>query len=321
MGAGASFWCGYPLGDVLVKQIISDMNDKVYIPVPKKHYQRPEAHKNDDMLDWIHNNESFRNEAELFLKQSYLYQNEGINHNNNYVREVQILDMPQFQSLEKALKERPSISIDAFLRDNPSFQKAVKTMIVYSLLKKENKKVFECQYAKEDVPRDNWYVYLVNHLTTECSRPENILENRLKIITLNYDVSLDSYLINSLLKKEKFSAIAKDFLEKTLEIVHVYGNVSQDAGGIGYGNFYEAEGSSSGPWFMSLDNKRLNEKNVRSTVRFLKSLDLYGNIKTMYEERNGETREEQIEDNRKILREAKILLSLGLVLMMTIWFS
>lgn len=55
----------------------------------------------------------------------------------------------------KALVDFDPVSIDAFLRDHPAYSKAGKIMIVYSLLKHENKSAFTFNHEE----KDNWYSF------------------------------------------------------------------------------------------------------------------------------------------------------------------
>jgi Fic family protein len=128
------------------------------------------------------------------------------NQNNLSFTKIRIGQIKEFAGLKKSLNEFNPISIDTFLCHNKSHQEAGQTMIIYSLLKCENEKVFSYwwQTEREDrsgnkIESDNWYCNLINDLLLDCSdKPEKLLDNKLHIVTFNYDMSIDYYLYDQL---------------------------------------------------------------------------------------------------------------------------
>lgn len=104
-------------------------------------------------------------------------------------------------------------SIDAFLTCRPEFSQLGKDYISEILL----------QYEAARTPSGNWYQYLWNHYRTPTL--DELDFSSLKIVTFNYDRSLEYFLLNAILntygKGEKVS------IERlmTLEVVHVYGSL------------------------------------------------------------------------------------------------
>lgn len=185
-------------------------------------------------------------------------------------RKVKINQIKEFNEFRNALEVNAPISIDAFLRDHPSYADAGKIMIIYSLLKKEETEAFSTfQISKI---KDNWYSLLLNDLLSGCKCPEDIFKNEVDFITFNYDLSLDYCLSKKISNVEFFqkSAIGSDYAAHILEkrIHHVYGQIYETSKLDEYGVF-----NSSGT---------LIENNIK---RFIKACQSRSLIKTMGEER------------------------------------
>lgn len=115
------------------------------------------------------------------------------------------------------------VSIDAFLRDNNSLEKAGKIMIIYSLLKKEDRSFFGMREKS-----DNWYSLLFNDILSGCVKPDDISKNKLNIITFNYDLSLECALHQKIKNTEflKENDVCNNYItELESKIKHVYGGL------------------------------------------------------------------------------------------------
>jgi hypothetical protein len=131
------------------------------------------------------------------------------------------------------------INIDKFLKDldgenNKNIVDYGKKAIARVLLQSENKDVFSYAYDREPVP-ENWYRFLYNALTSGCAQdPSLILKNKLKIVTFNYDVSLEYYLRKTLPNASFFTKgginyganFVNDLIENNL--IHVYGGLHEN---------------------------------------------------------------------------------------------
>jgi hypothetical protein len=106
-------------------------------------------------------------------------------------------------------------SVDEFLEHRPEFIPVGKVAIAEALIKFENPdNLF--------VPRQTWYQHLFKHTN---SRFEEFGNNALRIITFNYDRSLEEYLYQALLNKYgKTEAETASALRK-IPIVHVHGSL------------------------------------------------------------------------------------------------
>lgn len=313
LGAGASVPYGFPLGKALISDIITDMDDVIYIP-RYKHNERcafvdiPEQKSITYSVDKIINdckalyvgvekiNEQ-KLQISIEIPGCYDYTHRGSQPAKCFrLFPVQIKQLDKFMELRNALINFDPVSIDAFIRDNPSHAMSGKTMIYYSLLKRENKSKHELLMHKknnketksstnisnEDVcPQDNWLIHLLNDLTVGCSdNPESLNGNNVKFITFNYENSLEYFLYSRLYNIETFrdddggASIVDKFFEKT-DVHHVYGSLrvpQKDLIGE-YGNYFTISGLSG------LESK------CSDTRRFIFSINEFTNIKTMFDER------------------------------------
>jgi hypothetical protein len=127
----------------------------------------------------------------------------------------------QFFEFREAFLRSP-LSIDAFLQRRREFLEVGKLAIAYCLI------LFETEanlYRRDrDLRGGNWYKYLAGKLDSAF---EEFGDNKLSIITFNYDRSLEYYLLNSLIhshgkkRDECVNALA------TIPIVHVYGQLGE----------------------------------------------------------------------------------------------
>ena len=127
----------------------------------------------------------------------------------------------QFFEFREAFLRSP-LSIDAFLQRRQEFLEIGKLAIAYCLIPFEDEANL---YRRDrDLRRGNWYDYLAGKLDSPF---EEFGDNKLSIITFNYDRSLEYYLLNSLIhshgkkRDECANALAQ------IPIVHVYGQLGE----------------------------------------------------------------------------------------------
>ena len=209
LGAGASVPYGYPLGWELVEKIIVNMGDEILLPSTSTGRQDAtgcflfETYKSYfEKVATSFPSGPFYNRWKIPANTRLdCYGWGGVTPSSgNYYTQKKIEDFSEFRKFKEALQTFDSISIDTFLRDNPSHALAGKIMIVYSLLKSEDQKKFEIAQNKEErKEQDNWYRHLLNDMSS-CSadEPKFLLQNKVSFITFNYDLSLDFYLYDKL---------------------------------------------------------------------------------------------------------------------------
>ncbi len=342
LGAGASVPYGYPNGKELIQNIIDDMDDEIFIP--KYLSEKPPPYwneydiKNNIFYDFNKCVDVLKKVAPYSddVEQPYLSQRSGDGtlkivfnhaHNKDHFTETffraKIKQIDIFNSLKNTLRIFDPISIDAFLRDNPSYAKAGKIMILYSLLKREDPNKFTINQCT-----DNWYPLLLNDLVSECADdPEKLSRNKIRFITFNYDVSLDFYLRSRIRQIEIFlkqhgnpSSPAESFLS-TLEIKHVYGQLYTSVNYDAYGRYMEDSSEKKQLANINVDwGGRSSYSNppvlplslIKNFKRFVYGFDQFDNIKTIYDERNSPIeKEKMISANSKAIRWAKESIFIG----------
>ena len=107
-------------------------------------------------------------------------------------------------------------SIDAFLSCHENLVSVGKFLIAHELCNKESAK-----NLRSPTIDDHWYEYLWNRLVEAVVQPNDLPLNYLKIITFNYDRSLEEYLFRAI-----SNSFNQDYVYDTmrrLDITHVYG--------------------------------------------------------------------------------------------------
>jgi hypothetical protein len=122
----------------------------------------------------------------------------------------------QFFQFKEAFLRSGQPSVDAFLERRPEFLDVGKLAIAFCLMP------FEIEEKLYHPDGKDWYEYLSVKLNSSF---EEFGENKLSIITFNYDRSLEHYLLNSLMNLHgKTRDECASALEK-IPIVHVYGQL------------------------------------------------------------------------------------------------
>lgn len=226
LGAGASCHYGFPTGEALIKQVCTEANrfDAII--------------KEDERDRGVYRIDSQRM---TFQDVSNLYHGTQLlpvpGHHENENRKKEAKDLKQrIENIFHKIKSLDPLNIDTFLRDNPSLQDVGTFLIALVLLRCEVvcKATPENDYNKDKKQEpNNWYRFLI-HVLAVCENSEELKkvflnEQKLSIITFNYDVSLEYHLYNSLKKIEKFQHDARDFMKEFSEkcIFHVYGALHQ----------------------------------------------------------------------------------------------
>lgn len=186
LGAGASVAYGYPTGAGLIRQIVQLLEWNVYV---SPSHSLPLG----------------------FTKLSSHEREFGDFHRN----------IAEFCF---AVRRSNPTNIDSFLRDNPSLEKLGRTIIAYII------RISEYNDYGHIVPPQNsfnpWYHVLFDNMVSRAD-PKDIASNqKLKIVTFNYDVSLEYFLASSLINNERTAPFAKQIFD-SIPIVHMFGSVGK----------------------------------------------------------------------------------------------
>jgi len=130
-----------------------------------------------------------------------------------------------------ALRDAESESIDVFLGNNPEFEKVGKAAIAATLLPLEHEGELKSKWRSIRLGKNisglggHWYKYLSNLLQANTSF-EEFDQNKLSIITFNYDRSLEHYLFTTLqasFRKKRPEECAEKL--NAIKIIHMYGQL------------------------------------------------------------------------------------------------
>jgi hypothetical protein len=114
------------------------------------------------------------------------------------------------------------LSIDAFLSKQPAELLDVGKAIIAACLIPTEKLDLIQGYT----PKPNWYHYLLHRLTDQVSKSQ-FEQNRLAIITLNYDRSLEYFLYQTLQATYAVTAEEASDMVRSIPIVHVHGQLGR----------------------------------------------------------------------------------------------
>lgn len=117
-------------------------------------------------------------------------------------------------------------SVDRFLQYRPEFAEIGKHAIAIAILRFEHESIAG-GFAADEMPKiyrssESWYSYLLDRIVEE---PDALRRINLKIVTFNYDRSLEFSLITGLMSRLKLSELQALERIKPLGITHVYGSV------------------------------------------------------------------------------------------------
>ncbi|MDR3593828.1 hypothetical protein [Clostridium sp.] len=138
----------------------------------------------------------------------------------------------------ESFKKSSTSSIDLFLSRNKSFYVNGKEIITFLLANYEIESKF-----REDLKdrKYDWYFYLYNILTKDITTPDNIskfIENKISIITFNYDRSFEHFIYESLYNSFISKRDEINNIMNNLKIIHVYGKLAplpwENGGGLDY---------------------------------------------------------------------------------------
>ncbi len=225
LGAGASYDFGFPLGERLCEDIYNFV------------LKQSNGFSNDThSISKVYNSKLLARLLELAVGLGLA--NEQDETNESFVKKF----------AENLFEAQPK-SIDEFLKDRPEFSLIGRICIVFCISKYEDKRSKNFSPIKDGgtytFPNFGWYKYLWDKMTENInSIKEFKKENKITVITFNYDRSLEFYLFRAL--KSKFNKqddeTAKIF--NYIKIKHVYGRLGSFYWGLNNSNRHSALGEN-----------------------------------------------------------------------------
>ncbi len=213
LGAGASCHLGFPLGQELIEDIYRFVYGKSR-GIRKKMEVGYETlvdceFKNSDLL-------------ERFLDLSEFKKDSGQKYSSKDIEEF----------ADRLFRADPP-SIDFFLEVNPQYSFLGKMCIIFCLSRYEDKDSWLYSPSKfpeklrDDFPRFGWYRVLWHQLLKDCASIKDLKENKITILTFNYDRSLEYYLIRAI---QSFFNVNDNLAAEvfdSVKIKHSYGKLGK----------------------------------------------------------------------------------------------
>lgn len=208
LGAGASWHYGYPTGERLVLDVLA--NARRY-------------------LSYCEN----RIDGGLNIGDMPHFMFEGLNNPSSDV----VIDRWRTQvglarELISTLEDIEPLVIDYFLGWNSRLHDIGRLMIAAALLEREtgerglNYNRTHAYGAPLQSGKDNWLRFIVHQLLIGCKSSDELLNNRVKFITFNYDRSLERTLQQSLAAVGMLNGIHIDAFLRNDRIIHLYGELA-----------------------------------------------------------------------------------------------
>jgi len=218
LGAGASADFGFPLGKELRDQIISGIGDlKIALERSDSPGLSPTSAHN---VEFFSKNR-FRALASYIgspLARSYLTEN--LKHENI---------IPKLFEFHDDIKSQTHDTVDQFIWANPKHEYIGKVLISQQIMlgmyeRKEQQLCLRSFSDREYNRRRNWYQQLINLIRDGAQDSQSLENNKLHVVTFNYDHSLEQALETSLAKTEIHQGA--DYT-KVVSIFHVNGTPSK----------------------------------------------------------------------------------------------
>lgn len=185
-----------------------------------------------------------------------------------------------FSDFRTQLTQSGQLSVDAFLETQPGLIDIGKRAIACGLIPFEREDALFASSPKSGIgPR--WYQLLLAELGTNI---DTFADNRLSILTFNYDRSLEHFLVVALSRKYNLPRSRTWEYVRSIPIHHLYGSLGE----------YAPNGGSGRPY----DN-RLTFDRVQACVESIRIL------------REGTTNDEVFASAHEILRQAEVVVILG----------
>ena len=125
----------------------------------------------------------------------------------------------------KSFRDSHINSIDAFLSRRPEFVEIGKLAIARIICKAENPYIFQTPID------DDWYSLLWNKIVSDIHSIEDLNKNVIKVVTFNYDRSLEYFLHTSIMNTFNVAYVTAFDALKHIPIVHFYGQLGELSSG------------------------------------------------------------------------------------------
>lgn len=121
-------------------------------------------------------------------------------------------------------------SVDAFIEKRSQFADCGKVVMAWELCRCENPKAILHQDLGDD-----WYRHLWDNMHTGAASADDVARNKLRVITFNYDRSLEYFLLTAIKGTYGLNDDAALAIVRRIPILHLYGQLGELAVGMGAG--------------------------------------------------------------------------------------
>lgn len=144
----------------------------------------------------------------------------GIKGETMSARLFKLIEVSETETLEfiESFKHSSVSSIDAFLARRKNFESLGKLIISFQLCRYEHRSLL--YKSKND---DDWYSALWNALVDEITLPQHLINNQLRIISFNYDRSLEYFLHQAAVHTFGIDGETANSILEGMDILHPYG--------------------------------------------------------------------------------------------------
>lgn len=177
----------------------------------------------------------------------------------------------KFDAFVKSFERSNISSIDSYLSRRPEYVEIGKVVIAEIISKKEN--------PNHNAQTDDWYKHLWNKLIEDIPTIDDFPKNQVKVITFNYDRSLEFYLIRSIMNSFNVNFPTALSTLRHIPIIHFYGSL---------GNIQEYPGE-----YVQFDEGCLPYRNDHELGVIFNASK---NIKIMHEDRDDKVNSSTIDE-------------------------
>lgn len=133
-------------------------------------------------------------------------------------------DRIALSNFARALMLSAQTSVDRFVEHRRDLLGTAKLATACALVRKENPDLLFGPNGGFVRASEHWYEHLLEALDTSA---ESFKDNKLSVVTFNYDRSLEYYLLTALMNRYGLDRGAAVKLARAIEVVHVYGDLGE----------------------------------------------------------------------------------------------
>jgi hypothetical protein len=196
LGAGASWHYGYPTGEDLLKKVIEKSS------IAARYFEQAGGTPQAQQPNYLQDGDFGANCREAHA---------------------------QCLKLKAGLEQVKPLVIDYYLGWNLDLQNIGRLLIAWVILECEHRSQNTSNNINRDhTAPDDWCRFIIHQLAIDCKESKDLLRNQISFVTFNYDVSLESQLLNGLKHIQVFDEKDVHFFLGGSRIIHIYGKIRDE---------------------------------------------------------------------------------------------